>query len=371
MWAAFASEHGIEHHILTLENPPTSTNTQQHARELRYQMLSDFCQKQRILHLLTAHHADDNIETFIMRKKRSNNGEGLAGIPFIRYTNHLRLIRPLLNIGKRELVGWLTEKNIKWVEDPSNQSPSYERNRVRKELAAEPIDEASITQSIHRAAMQKSAAQDAQNELAIQSLRFFKEGYLELDIECWQQFEDAHINHLLAQICYSIGKAGPPPRYRELEHLAQQLRQADSKAACLAGLQFKRISITKWRITREFAHVQPAIELQAGTIHHWDGRFEITCRKTFEKETTYSLRALGEDGLNLLRNGGLLTNSCHANLPRAALLTLPSIWRLDQPHYVPHIDIDTEENELFISIVPRWHTPTLRHASPLFIQPIK
>ncbi|MES2003467.1 MAG: tRNA lysidine(34) synthetase TilS [Bacteroidota bacterium] len=83
-------------------------------------------------HILTAHHADDNIETLLMHFFRGTGIQGLSGIqPLLK---DRKLIRPLLPIRKKELLGYANEKRLVFVEDSSNASDKYTRNYFRNQL---------------------------------------------------------------------------------------------------------------------------------------------------------------------------------------------------------------------------------------------
>ena len=81
-------------------------------------------------HLLTAHHADDNIETLMMNFFRGTGLHGLEGIPVV----HQYIRRPLLSFWKEELIRFAKENDLEFVEDSSNQSTKYTRNLFRNEI---------------------------------------------------------------------------------------------------------------------------------------------------------------------------------------------------------------------------------------------
>jgi tRNA(Ile)-lysidine synthase len=116
--------------------------TQEAARKLRYDWfkrlinarLNDTVGQEStnkpINYLLTAHHADDNVETLLMNFFRGTGLHGLTGIP--EKTGYIR--RPLLNFSKDELVAFAKENKLDWVEDSSNLSSKYTRNFLRNEI---------------------------------------------------------------------------------------------------------------------------------------------------------------------------------------------------------------------------------------------
>lgn len=101
------------------------------ARELRYQWFEELIKKQnKAEYLLTAHHADDNLETAMMNFFRGTGLHGLTGIP--ETTGYIR--RPLLGISKEEIRTFASQHQLNYVEDSSNQSSKYTRNLFRNEI---------------------------------------------------------------------------------------------------------------------------------------------------------------------------------------------------------------------------------------------
>lgn len=105
-------------------------STQVAARELRYNWFNELLETENFDYILTAHHADDNIETFIINLSRGTGLDGLVGIP----EETEKLIRPLLPFSRLEIKEFAEENNIKWREDSSNASNKYLRNKIRHEL---------------------------------------------------------------------------------------------------------------------------------------------------------------------------------------------------------------------------------------------
>jgi len=105
-------------------------STQVAARELRYSWFYELLEEKNFDYILTAHHADDNLETFIINLTRGTGLDGLTGIP----EENDRIIRPLLPFSREEILKYAEENNIKWREDSSNASNKYLRNKIRHDL---------------------------------------------------------------------------------------------------------------------------------------------------------------------------------------------------------------------------------------------
>lgn len=85
--------------------------------------------------IVTAHHADDQVETILLRILRGTGTDGLAGIePERRMPEGWRLVRPLLGVWKTEILNWLEARKISYCIDETNSRPVYTRNRIRLEL---------------------------------------------------------------------------------------------------------------------------------------------------------------------------------------------------------------------------------------------
>ncbi|MFD1602989.1 tRNA lysidine(34) synthetase TilS [Flavobacterium artemisiae] len=105
-------------------------STQVAARELRYSWFYEQLEEQHFDYILTAHHADDNLETFIINLTRGTGLEGLTGIP----EQNDKVIRPLLPFSREEISNYAQENAIEWREDSSNASNKYLRNKIRHDL---------------------------------------------------------------------------------------------------------------------------------------------------------------------------------------------------------------------------------------------
>lgn len=105
-------------------------STQVAARELRYSWFYELLEEKNFDYIATAHHADDNLETFIINLTRGTGLDGLTGIP----EENDKIIRPLLPFSREEILKYAEENKIEWREDSSNASNKYLRNKIRHDL---------------------------------------------------------------------------------------------------------------------------------------------------------------------------------------------------------------------------------------------
>lgn len=100
------------------------------ARELRYAWFSGLMEEHGLKTLVTAHHADDSLETFLINLSRGTGLEGLLGIPAKTDT----ISRPLLVFSRDEIMGYAKDQNLAWREDASNADTKYVRNNIRHNI---------------------------------------------------------------------------------------------------------------------------------------------------------------------------------------------------------------------------------------------
>ena len=96
--------------------------TMNEARENRFNQLIKFCSKNNIFHLFVAHHYDDNLETFLLRKIAGSNFEGLCGIQQKVNIDNVQVLRPLLQFNKKDILKYNKNHNIFFVKDRSTLS---------------------------------------------------------------------------------------------------------------------------------------------------------------------------------------------------------------------------------------------------------
>ena len=141
--AEWCAAHDVPHAILPVTAPPPVSGRQAWARARRYDLLARHALQAGAPAILTAHHADDQAETFLMRANRGVGLAGLRGIPasgehIVREGHDERriaVLRPLLGWRRDELASVAAAFGMPVAHDPSNDDPSYERVRVRRLLA--------------------------------------------------------------------------------------------------------------------------------------------------------------------------------------------------------------------------------------------
>lgn len=137
MVGSLCARLGVPHRTLLADwSEPPAANIQAQARAMRYRLLNEWAVDRGLPAIATAHHADDQAETLLMRLARGAGVGGLGGTRARRaLSEEVELIRPLLGWRKSELVALAAKAGLNPVDDPSNRDPRHDRSRIRQWLA--------------------------------------------------------------------------------------------------------------------------------------------------------------------------------------------------------------------------------------------
>lgn len=144
--ARYCAELGVPHETLMVAIG--EGNVSARARAARYEALADWARRHGLPQVATAHHADDQAETLLLRLNRGSGVAGLAGIRAGIMIQGLHVVRPLLDWRRSDLVELVCARGWAAVDDPSNRDPRYDRARLREALGrADWIDPAAVAAS--------------------------------------------------------------------------------------------------------------------------------------------------------------------------------------------------------------------------------
>lgn len=130
----FCKNNNLEIKVKRLLSDNINHNFQDAARKFRYEFFSEVIDEYKAQYLLLAHHANDNIETIMMRILRGSNLRGYAGIDAIIKQNNYFIIRPLINVLKTDILDIAGKRKLVYFEDETNSQMIYTRNRIREEI---------------------------------------------------------------------------------------------------------------------------------------------------------------------------------------------------------------------------------------------
>lgn len=129
----FCGANSIPFHYKKIDEVRPAGSVQVWARDLRYRFMADVLKENNLDYMVTAHHLNDVLETFLINLSRGSGIRGLAGIP----ANQNRILRPLLNVSKEEIYRFAKNHEIAFREDASNKKNDYLRNQIRHNVVPE------------------------------------------------------------------------------------------------------------------------------------------------------------------------------------------------------------------------------------------
>jgi tRNA(Ile)-lysidine synthase len=322
--ADWLSARRIDHHVLRWTGAKPATGVQAAAREARYRLLGDWCRAAGVLHLLLAHHLDDQAETVALRHARQSGADGLAGMAAVRELAGLRLLRPLLGVPKARLLATLETLGQPWIEDPSNVAARFARSRLRHGVG---LDVPRLARVAAEHARRRAEHDALTASWLARNVRIDPAGFVTLAGGALASAPPEIRRRAVQQILMSVGGNRYPPRRARLDRLIEQLRAGLASGRTLAGCR-----ILPWRgallICREPQTIDDEPALTPGAPVLWDGRFRLELNGD---ALALAVRALGRVARALGQDG--------RTLPAPVRPSLPSLWHGEQLVAVPHLGL--------------------------------
>ena len=344
-WLAAAR---IRTEVLEWSGDKPQSDLQAAARAARYKSLEGWCRENGVGYLLLAHHRDDQAETFLMRLARGSGVDGLSAMaavaPPLTHPDGPRICRPFLSIPKKRLEATLRSKEQDWIEDPSNQDTAFLRTQVRallKDSGIEGLSSQRLSETAGRMACVREYLDQVTTDYLGLTARFDPGAYVEVSRDFSKAIDPVIGLRALARILKVTAGADYQPRQARLERLYRDLGRPDFCGATLGGCQLvvdEHGSRPALLVVREPAAAQEACDLEPGETKLWDSRILIDYVKG---AGVLRLKPLGEKGWQ--RVAAAQPDDQEIRFPRAAGLSLPSLWRGDGLIAVPQLDYWQEE----------------------------
>ena len=235
--------------VLNWNGKKPSKNIQAAARDKRYSLLSNECKKKNIKYLLLGHHLNDLFENFLIRIVR---GSGLNGlISFSKNTKYrgqdLNIIRPLLNLEKKDLLYISNEVFNFFVKDPSNINEDYKRTRIRNllyTLEKEGLDVKKLKLTINN-------LKDSDKSIKFYVDKNLKNNVVFLKrkntyILSYNFFDQSHeiIFRSLTKLIQKLGKKYYPVRGKSINELIKKINKKSFTKVTLGGCFIERVNET-------------------------------------------------------------------------------------------------------------------------------
>ena len=353
--AARATELGLQHDILTWDSPLESGNLQGEARAARYHLLAEWASARGLQAVAVGHTADDQAETLVMRLRRASGVTGLSGMAVRHRRDGIELLRPLLRVHRQDLRTYLTNRQIAWIDDPSNRDTRFERVRVRDALKAlEPLGLTidALTAVAANMRMADEALEHAMR-VAAQELGQVQLGAVVLDRAGFHDLQDEVARRLLVAAVSHVSGADYPPRRAPLMEACHALREG--RGITLQGCQLVVKSDRIW-VCREYEAVrQKCVEVvsERGSELIWDDAWKVNGPTNTLQ--AIEVRALGETGL------GMVENWRRHGVPREVLKPLPAVWQRGELIAVPLLEQSSVWSTAAMRLPETWATRSLSH----------
>tara|TARA_Y100000590_G_scaffold92848_1_gene105085 strand:+ start:2153 stop:3217 length:1065 start_codon:yes stop_codon:yes gene_type:complete len=229
----------IKSKILSWNGKIPKKNIQKNARDIRYSLISDYCVKNKIEYLVTAHHLDDQIENFFIRLLRGSGLSGLASMSEkVAYSGGLRILRPLLDFKKSDLKEITLNYFKTFIEDPSNENDKFLRVRIRKyrsKMAEEGLDTSKIIKTTKNLLFAKKALNFYKNKALHKHVTFLSKNKCMLNKQIFSEEAGEIVFKLFADIFSLVSGSYYPPRSKKIFNLIKRIKATKFKKSTLGG----------------------------------------------------------------------------------------------------------------------------------------
>ena len=316
-------ELGIDCHVLYWEHNGISARIQEQARNARYELLSNWCLDNGVLHLCLGHHYDDQIETVIMRKNAGSGLYGLAGMNGVSYYHWGRILRPMLGISKANCETYLRNMGVDWVYDVSNDNTNFQRVSIRQSMTDSRRDDAVLL-------LDESGKIRHDLDVAVGHLfpdiTAYAMGCVVVPIAVLQGTSNDIRHELLVRLISNVGGLNYRIGAKDLTPLSHQLHDYLDN-----GIEFRGVSVggcdvflwcdSVW-IIRSWGVVSPL--LSSDNKHRFDDKFDVGA---MPNDTELSL--LGKKGWHDLCQILSIDDKkqIRDKYPMQVIYTLPTLWK--------------------------------------------
>ena len=289
--AEFCRKKKISHHILKIPQAEIpEKNIENNLRQARYDLLSDFCQKNKIGFLFLGHHQKDIAENFLIRLFRGSGIDGLAAIKPRQKLKKINLIRPLLGFVKEDLQEFLEQKGIPWREDESNKDEKFLRNKIRNflnSLEGEEIINKRIALSAEFILESKNIVEKNDKRNFGKIFKQENLGYFRVNLEKFNKIDDGQALRYLTRSLMQISGAIYKPRMEKLEALYEKITTSSiGSAHSFYGCILEKLDEKNLIIYRERAAITEQ-KLSANCI--FDNHLQISLNGKFSAKFTRNL----------------------------------------------------------------------------------
>jgi len=230
-------------------------NIQSEARKIRYDLLIKFCKKKKTKVLITAHHLDDQVETFFIRLSRGSGLTGLSAMQKLTKLNReILLLRPLLNVQKKNLIKISKMAFGGFIQDPSNKNVKFLRTRVRS--LKRPLNKIGITyeqiiKSINNLSSSKETLDHYYTKIS-NELILKKNNQITINLTTFKTLKSDIKYRLINDSIKRLKNNYYNPRSKKTQNLIKSIESKNFKKSTLAGCIFlKNMDILTLKVEKK------------------------------------------------------------------------------------------------------------------------
>ena len=240
--------------ILKWNGKIPKSNIQKNARDMRYTLLSNYCRKNNLKYLITAHHGDDQIENFFIRLIRGSGLTGLSSMSEkVKFSKNLKIIRPFLKFEKRDLK-YVTLNYFKtYIKDPSNNNEKFLRIRIRKyrkNMEKEGLDTKKIMKTVDNLLSADQALNFYKNKALYKHASFVSKNKCLINKKIFSEEAEEIIFKSFSDILCLISEKYYPPRSAKINSLINRAKKSNFNKCTLGGCIIEKKD-SFFRITKE------------------------------------------------------------------------------------------------------------------------
>lgn len=330
--AKLAKAAGLASQILTYKGTIPDKDIQAAARDIRYGLMSDWCVKHKADYLVTAHHLEDQAETFLLRLARGSGLDGLSAMQSVGNRNGVTLLRPFLDVPRARLHKTVAKAGLEAISDPSNMNRRFARVRMREKmdlLAEEGLTAPRLAETAGRLLQARKALEHIADMVMQSAVRVDDYDIAHLDHAALRDQPEEILRRILNRILTPYG--GYPPRAESVQRILDEVfltSRYPQKGATQGGktvngfiIRYRRDGVL---VFREASGLPAALTIKAGQSLIWDDSHIVRVAKKSGLKGILDIKPLGSEGLKSLRHQ--FEDDLPKNLPAAALHALPSVW---------------------------------------------
>ncbi|MDH5730366.1 MAG: tRNA lysidine(34) synthetase TilS, partial [Gammaproteobacteria bacterium] len=266
----FCDQLGVSLTVLTVDaGACPGESPEAAARQARYQAFAEMLPEKALL--LTAHHLDDQAETFLLQALRGAGTRGLSAMPVQTVFAQGKLLRPLLEYSREDLLHYATLHKFTWIDDPSNQSLQYDRNYLRQHIM--PLLKSrwpGSAKSLARAAEHCASSETLNQNYAQQLLANLTKTNQCLSVKALLNLERSH--RFLVLRAWIVQHGFVLPSAKKLQHIDKNVLAAKNDAQ--PCVHWDKVEVRRYA---DDLYIMHTLQFPSATeVYTWDGTGELS-----------------------------------------------------------------------------------------------